>query len=104
MEDVRFFVYRLHPARPEILSVGPTPEEAAVISEHFNYLKRLFEHGVVLHVGRTLTTHAGTWGLVVLRADSEDAARAIMENDPGVRHGVHRAELFPYRLVLGAPT
>ncbi len=103
MDDVRFFVYRLRPARPEILSVGPTPEEAAVISEHFNYLKRLFEQGIVLHMGRTLTTDAGAWGVVVLKAGSEDAARTLMEHDPGVRHGIHRAELFPYRIVFSAP-
>lgn len=102
MGEDGIYVYRLQPTRLEMLSVGPTPEEAAIRQQHFLYLKDLCERGVVLHAGRTLTADARTFGIVILRAPSEDAARAIMESDPGVARGLQRAELFPYRIALSA--
>jgi uncharacterized protein YciI len=103
MEETHFFVYRIYPARMAMLTEGPTSAEAAISRDHFNYLKRLFEEGVVVHVGRTLTTNEDAVGIVVFRAESEAAARAIMENDPGIKRGVHRpGGVFPYRVVFSA--
>jgi len=98
LDEIRYFLYTLRPSRLERLSEGPTPEEAAIISEHFAYLEALTEQGIVLLAGRTLTTDERTFGIVVLKAESQEAARAIMANDPGVKGGVQRAELFPYRI------
>jgi hypothetical protein len=38
----------------------------------------------------------------VFPAQSDDAARALIENDPAVRKGVMRAKLFPARVALMA--
>jgi len=92
------FLYRIQPSRAEMLTNGPTPEESVIVSEHFEYLKRLADEGVVVLFGRTLNTDPSCFGIVIFRAESEDAARRIMENDPAVRQGVMRAELFPYRI------
>lgn len=97
------FLYRIQPTRPEMLSEGPTDQEAAIVGDHFNYLKGLNEQGIVLLAGRTLNTDPSSFGIVILRADSEAAAREIMTNDPAVRNGVMRAELFPYRIALSSP-
>jgi hypothetical protein len=35
------FLYRIRPTRFEMVSVGPTAEEAEIVSQHFNYLKDL---------------------------------------------------------------
>jgi len=94
------FLYRVQPARAEMLKSGPTKEESAVVEEHFNYLKNLTAKGVVILAGRTLTTDESTFGLVILRAESEEAAREIMNNDPAVKNGVMRATLFPFRVAL----
>ena len=96
------FLYRIQPARPEMLSEGPTDQEAAIVGEHFNYLKGLNEQGIVLLAGRTLNTDPSSFGIVILRAGSEAAAREIVTNDPAVRNGVMRAELFPYRIALSS--
>ncbi len=94
------YLYRIQPARPAMLAEGPTPEEAAIVGEHFAYLKGLTERGVVILAGRTLNTDESSFGVIVFNAASEDEARAIVEGDPAVRGGVMRAALFPYRVAL----
>jgi uncharacterized protein YciI len=77
---------------------GPTDEEASILSDHFNYLKSLTEQGVVLVFGRTQNKDASAFGIVIFRAESEDAAQSIVRNDPAVGKGIMRAELFPYKV------
>jgi len=77
---------------------GPTDEEASVLSEHVNYLEGLAKEGVVLLFGRTQNNDSSTFGIVIFRAESDDKARLIMNNDPGVKKGVMRAEMFPYKV------
>ena len=95
----RQFLYRIQPTRDGFL-IESTPEEDAIVTEHFNYLKALTEQGVVLMAGRTLHTDDSSHGLVVFVADSEDEARALMTHDPAVQAGVFRAELFPFAVAL----
>jgi uncharacterized protein YciI len=78
-----------------MLTRGPTDEEASILSEHFRYLKSLTEQGVVLVFGRTQNNDPSTLGITIFRAESEDAARSIMNNDPPVKSGIMQAELFP---------
>jgi len=94
------FLYRLQPARIDMLTGGPTEREARIISEHFAYLKRLTEQGTVLMAGRTLAADERCFGIVVLVAPSAEDAEAIMNNDPAVMERVMGAELFPYRIAL----
>jgi len=94
------FIYRLQAVRTEMLTVGPTPDEAKITQQHFNYLQGLTESGVVLMAGRTQTADEQTFGLVVLRADDEDSARDLMANDPAVANSVMCAQLFPFSVAL----
>lgn len=43
-------------------------------------------------------------GIIIFLAESDDAARAVVENDPAVKHRVMRAELYPYRIALISKT
>ena len=97
------FIYTLKLLRPEILTQGPTDSESDVLKEHAAYLQRLSTESVVLLAGRTQTSGEETFGLVILRADSESGARDIMENDPAVSHGVMTARLFPYSIFAISP-
>jgi len=54
--------------------------------------------------GRTLNTDERSFGIVIFRADSEEAARRVMDQDPVVHNRVMRAELYPYRIALMAKT
>lgn len=94
------FLYRLEPARIEMVTVGPTPEEAAIVSQHFAYLEALTKQGVMLLVGRTQDNSPDTMGLAIFQSESEAQARAIMNNDPAVKNGVMRAKLFPFKIAL----
>jgi uncharacterized protein YciI len=94
------YLHKIQPARPEMLSEGPTPEEAAIVSRHFDYLSALADRAVVVLAGRTLTADERSFGIVIFRADSDDDARSIVEDDPAVKAGVMRAELYPCRIAL----
>jgi uncharacterized protein YciI len=94
------YLYRIQPTRIGMLSEGPTPEEAAIVSQHFDYLSRLVDQAVVVLAGRTLTTDARSFGIVIFRSESDLEARSVVDNDPAVKAGVMRAELYPYRIAL----
>ena len=95
-------MFRIEPTRPEMLAEGLTAQETEVTAQHYEYLKDLTDKGVVRLAGRTLTTDASSFGIVILEADSEETARQIMLDDPAVRQGVMNAELFPYRIATMA--
>ena len=94
------FIYYLTVARPAMLTDGPTEDEKQLVSEHFAYLQRATEAGMVILAGRTASDDPGTFGIVVFLAPDEDAARAFMAADPGVSGGVMTAKLWPFRLAL----
>lgn len=96
------YLYRIQPTRPAMLSEGATPREEEIISQHFGYLEGLTRQRVVILAGRTLNTDETSFGIVIFEAESETAAQAIVNNDPAVKLGVFRAELFPYRIALMA--
>ena len=75
------YLYRIQPVRNGFL-IESTPEEDVIVAEHFQYLQRLTEKGIVLLAGRTLNTDASSFGIVVFEAESEDAARKLVRNDP----------------------
>src|SRR5215470_1868012 len=102
MADVSEYLYKIQPARPEMLTQGPTPDEATLVAQHFAYLQGLAAQGVVVLAGRTLNADERTFGIVIFRASSEQAAQTIMNNDSAVRNGVMRAELYPYRIAVMA--
>ncbi|MBU0595104.1 YciI family protein [Candidatus Bipolaricaulota bacterium] len=93
------YLYRIQPTRDGFM-LGSTVEEDRIVGEHFDYLKRLTERGVVLLAGRTLNTDPSSFGIVVFVAEDDTAARTILENDPAVRGGVFEGVLFPYRIAL----
>jgi uncharacterized protein YciI len=94
------FLYKLQLVRGDMLRTGPTAAEQTAVADHFAYLQGLHARGTIIFVGRTLTTDENTMGLAVFRAESEDAARRIMNDDPVVKKGVMAATLYPFKVVL----
>ncbi|MBA3823097.1 MAG: hypothetical protein H0X24_04210 [Ktedonobacterales bacterium] len=94
------FLYQIIATRPAMLSEGLTPAESAAMSAHFAYLERLLAEGTLILAGRTQNTDADSFGIAIIRVDSEDAARAIMRNDPAVLGGVVTPKLYPYKVAL----
>lgn len=90
------YLYMIHPYRHGFFE-APTPEEEAILDEHFAYLKRAAETGTVLLAGPCTDD---TFGLVVFRAENEEAANAFMFDDPSVKKNVMVAELHPMRISI----
>jgi len=97
------YLYRIQPVRPEMLSAGPTSEEARITSEHFDYLKRLMDRGLLIMAGRTLNDDYSAFGIGVFNARDDAHMRQIVLEDPGVAQKLFRAEWHPYRIALLAP-
>lgn len=100
MQQQQEYLYRLRPIRAAMITEGATDSERRIIRSHVAHLQRLADEGVVLLAGRTQTGAEDTFGLVIFKADSEDAARRIMESDPAIAGGVMSAELFPYAVAV----
>lgn len=101
-EEVRQFIYFLRPKRLEMLTRGPTAEEARVQTEHGNYLEGLAARGVVVLAGRTSNNDETTVGIVIVNAPNEAAARELMASDPFVKSSLMSATLFPFRVAYKA--
>jgi uncharacterized protein YciI len=93
------WIYVLKPVRLGMLT-DSTAEEDGIVTEHFLRLKKLAEEGVALFVGRTTEEDERSFGIVVLEAPDEAAARALMEADPAVERGIMTANLHPFRVAL----
>ena len=94
------FLYKLQLVRGDMLRMGMSEQEQAVVAEHFAYLSDLTAKGAIILVGRTLTTDENTMGLTIFRAESEADAHEIMNGDPAVKKGVMTATLYPFKVVL----
>lgn len=99
-EPLREYLYVLRARRLEMLTEGPTPEEADVVGRHLAHLTRLAEEGDLILAGRTLDDGASTIGIAVLRAASDEDAARIMASDPAVAEGVMDATLQPFRVAV----
>ena len=53
-------------------------------------------------VGRTQAADEETFGIAIFRADSAEAAEAIMAADPALAGRVMATRLYPYRIALMA--
>lgn len=93
---MRHYLYKTLPPRANFAETLSTNEEK-IIGEHFNYLKDLTAQGVVYLAGRV---EDASFGIVVFEAESPEKAEEVMLNDPAVKAGLFRTELYPYRLAL----
>ena len=91
------YIYRIQLIRPEILTDGPNDKESAILQDHASYIDHLTQQSKVLLAGRTQTNDADAFGIVILRATSDEEAIEIMQQDPAVQHKVMRAEIFPFK-------
>ena len=66
------------------------PGEQTGFSEHSANLRRLRKEGVILFGARY-----GELGMIIIREQSIDKARAILEADPGIRAGIFEFKLEP---------
>jgi uncharacterized protein len=96
MEKKQHYFVRLlgkRPGWPEDM----TPEEEEIMGEHFDYLKNLVIEKRVVMAGPVMNP---TFGLIILRVESETEALEIMQSEPSVSKGLHTFEMQPMILSL----
>ncbi|NDI33896.1 YciI family protein [Chengkuizengella sediminis] len=77
-----------------------TDKEKDIVGRHFKALQQLQSEGQLILAGRTQNMDETTFGIVIFKAESENEANFIMENDPAVKEGIMTAKLHPYQVAL----
>jgi len=89
------WLYLIHPPRENFVETI-SEEEVGIMQVHSAHLAALFDRGVLILAGPTFGPV--NTGIAVIEADDEEAARAIMLEDPAVTSGLMRPELRPMRV------
>ncbi len=93
---MNYYLLKYHPPRSGFAE-SQTDAESAIIAEHFEYLCRLHEEGIVAFAGRV---EDARFGLALLRCESQADAEKLAAVDPAVTGQVFRAEVLPFSLAL----
>lgn len=72
-----------------------TDEEKAIFAQHFAYVERLHIEEKLVISGACLD---GAFGMIIYRAETEEEARAMFENDPLTKSGITNTEFHPFRV------
>ncbi len=99
MEFDRFSITLLV-LRPDAPTLSPA-EESALQDAHMSHLADLHEAGHLLAAGPLLDRDSEFRGLSILNVGVEQA-RALQEDDPGVRAGRYRIIALPWMVPGGA--
>ncbi len=95
---LKSWLVRIIPPRPTF-DKDATPAEQALMDQHFAYWKDLNEKGVCLFGGPVLDPR-GVYGILVVRAASEDDARALGSADPSVKAGLNKIDVAEMRVAF----
>jgi uncharacterized protein YciI len=80
--------------------VRPPEQVAAHLEEHRAYLRRAIAAGQLIVSGRQMDD-AG--GVILVRAASEQAVRALVADDPFGQHGIATHQIIPFAANWSAP-
>jgi uncharacterized protein YciI len=82
----KLFLFRLIPPRPDFAQTL-TPTEQDAMARHAEYWRGLVAAGQVVVFG-PVADPEGVWGLGVVRAQTQEKAIALGEEDPAIAGGV----------------
>jgi uncharacterized protein YndB with AHSA1/START domain/uncharacterized protein YciI len=91
-EPMPYFAYKLIPPRPSF-HADMSDSEMEIMGAHAGYWSEVTSRGDALIFGPVLDP-AGTWGLAVVEADSEDDVRALGQSDPAITSELATFEVF----------
>jgi uncharacterized protein len=97
MGEMQYFIEIIQPCRPTFPADGSEAEFNRV-GEHFAYLQGLMAQGKLIMAGRR--EDAG-FGMVILRAGSQEEAEALAAADPAIQAGLFLLrEVKPFQVAL----
>ena len=94
--DKQHYYFALIPPRPSFPQ-DITSEERALMDKHSVYFRQHFDLGKLLLYGPVMAP-AGAFGVGILEVADEAEARRFGENDPSVRGGLNRFEIYPMQV------
>jgi uncharacterized protein len=94
--DKLYFYLELIPPRPTFPQ-DMTSEEKVLMEKHSAYFQQHFDLGTLLLYGPVMAPDEA-FGLGILEVADEAEARRFGENDPSVRAGLNRFEIYPMRV------
>ncbi len=94
--DKQHFYLKLIPPRPTFPG-DITDNERALMEEHGAYCVQQFAAGKLLAYGPVMAPD-GAFGVAILEVADEAEARQFGEDDPSVRAGMNRFQLYPMRV------
>ncbi len=77
-----------------IMETVDSEKDGEILKEHLAYLNKYIENGKIFAKG-PFTDHSG--GLVILKVDSIEEAKNIVENDPVIKEGSRKYTLKEWR-------
>ncbi|MGD0953999.1 MAG: YciI family protein [Methanotrichaceae archaeon] len=95
----KHFVLKLIPPRPTFAE-DMTEKERDIMKQHAAYWKDKADRGIALVYGPVLDPK-GAYGLGIIEVGDEDQARVFAANDPTVKSGLNKIEIYPMRAILG---
>jgi uncharacterized protein YciI len=97
-QPMKTWLIRIVPPRPTFAE-DATQAEEALMEQHLAYWKDLSDKGLWLFGGPVLDPR-GVYGILAVRAATEDEARALGNGDPAVKAGVIKIEVAEMRVVF----
>jgi len=95
---MKSWLIKIIPPRPTF-DKDSTPAEDALMEQHFAYWKDLNEKGVCIFGGPVLDPK-GVYGIIVVRAATDDEARALGEGDPSVKGGLIKIDVAEMKVAF----
>ena len=90
------FLLKLLPPRSTFVE-DMSETERTIMNEHIEYWRDLTDKGIAVVFGPVLDPKS-PWGLGIVEVDDENLAHAIAANDPSVKSGLNKVEIYTMRI------
>ncbi|ARI75983.1 YciI family protein [Halobacillus mangrovi] len=94
------YLYRLTLIKRLLKEENWTKADEKIVTDHFHHLKSWTEEGKVVMAGRTTNEDASQFGIVIFYATNAQEAEHMMNEDPAIKKGIMKGELFPFKIAL----
>ncbi|TFF87703.1 MAG: hypothetical protein EU548_09895 [Promethearchaeota archaeon] len=99
IQNKKYFIGIIKPIREDFIS-NPTEAENKIMSEHFEYLKKLLKKDELLLAGPAINKE-NPFGIIIIKASSLGHAKELLFNDPSVKAKIQKViEFEPFHVSL----